>query len=134
MTEAALNTSPMDISAGDLSEGVGLGGRSVTISDSAAKRVAVLRGLEGDDSLMLRITVSGGGCSGFQYGFSFDNQKNDDDFVFEHMGTAIVTDDASLDLLNGAVIDFVEDLMGASFQIRNPNATSSCGCGSSFAV
>ncbi len=83
---------------------------------------------------MLRITVSGGGCSGFQYGFSFDNQKNEDDYVFEHMGIAVVTDDASLDLLNGSLIDFVEDLMGASFQIKNPNATASCGCGSSFAV
>ena len=113
---------------------VNLGDRAVTISDSAAKRVLVLRGLEGDDSLMLRITVSGGGCSGFQYGFSFDNQKNEDDYVFEHLGIGVVTDDASLDLLNGSVIDFVEDLMGASFQIRNPNATASCGCGSSFAV
>ena len=113
---------------------VNLGDRAVTISDSAAKRVLVLRGLEGDDSLMLRITVSGGGCSGFQYGFSFDNQKNEDDYVFEHMGIAVVSDDASLDLLNGSVIDFVEDLMGASFQIKNPNATASCGCGSSFAV
>ena len=113
---------------------VNLGDRAVTISDSAAKRVLVLRGLEGDDSLMLRITVSGGGCSGFQYGFSFDNQKNEDDYVFEHLGIAVVTDDASLDLLNGSIIDFVEDLMGASFQIKNPNATASCGCGSSFAV
>ena len=65
---------------------------------------------------------------------AFDNQKNEDDYVFEHMGIAVVTDDASLDLLNGSVIDFVEDLMGASFQIKNPNATASCGCGSSFAV
>jgi iron-sulfur cluster insertion protein len=111
-----------------------LGDRAVTISDSAAKRVLVLRGLEGDDSLMLRITVSGGGCSGFQYGFSFDKQKNEDDYVFEHLGVAVITDDASLDLLNGSMIDFVEDLMGASFQIRNPNATASCGCGSSFAI
>jgi iron-sulfur cluster insertion protein len=129
MADTALNTPSTDPVAT-----AGIGGRAVTISDSAAKRVLVLRGLEGDDSLMLRITVSGGGCSGFQYGFSFDNQKNEDDYVFEHMGIAVVTDDASLDLLNGSVIDFVEDLMGASFQIKNPNATASCGCGSSFAV
>jgi iron-sulfur cluster insertion protein len=129
MADTALNTPSTDPVAT-----VGIGARAVTISDSAAKRVLVLRGLEGDDSLMLRITVSGGGCSGFQYGFSFDNQKNEDDYVFEHMGIAVVTDDASLDLLNGSVIDFVEDLMGASFQIKNPNATASCGCGSSFAV
>jgi iron-sulfur cluster insertion protein len=129
MADTALNTpstDPLTVA--------GIGARAVTISDSAAKRVLVLRGLEGDDSLMLRITVSGGGCSGFQYGFSFDNQKNEDDYVFEHLGIAVVTDDASLDLLNGSVIDFVEDLMGASFQIKNPNATASCGCGSSFAV
>ena len=129
MADTALNTPSTDPVAT-----AGIGARAVTISDSAAKRVLVLRGLEGDDSLMLRITVSGGGCSGFQYGFSFDNQKNEDDYVFEHMGIAVVTDDASLDLLNGSVIDFVEDLMGASFQIKNPNATASCGCGSSFAV
>jgi iron-sulfur cluster insertion protein len=129
MADTALNIHSTDPVAAS-----GIGARAVTISDSAAKRVLVLRGLEGDDSLMLRITVSGGGCSGFQYGFSFDNQKNEDDYVFEHLGIAVVTDDASLDLLNGSVIDFVEDLMGASFQIRNPNATASCGCGSSFAV
>lgn len=129
MADTALNTTLTDPVAPS-----SLGDRAVTISDSAAKRVLVLRGLEGDDSLMLRITVSGGGCSGFQYGFSFDNKKNEDDYVFEHQGIGVVTDDASLDLLNGSVIDFVEDLMGASFQIRNPNATASCGCGSSFAV
>ena len=124
----------LDIPSTDPVAPASFGDRAVTISDSAAKRVLVLRGLEGDDSLLLRITVSGGGCSGFQYGFSFDNQKNEDDYVFEHLGIGVVTDDASLDLLNGSVIDFVEDLMGASFQIRNPNATASCGCGSSFAV
>jgi iron-sulfur cluster insertion protein len=129
MADTALNTTFTDPVAP-----ASLDARAVTISDSTAKRVLVLRGLEGDDSLMLRITVSGGGCSGFQYGFSFDNKKNEDDYVFEHLGIGVVTDDASLDLLNGSVIDFVEDLMGASFQIRNPNATASCGCGSSFAV
>ena len=129
MADTALNTTPTDPAAA-----AGIGARAITISDSAANRVLVLRGLEGDDNLMLRITVSGGGCSGFQYGFSFDKQKNEDDHVFEHLGVAVITDDASLDLLNGSVIDFVEDLMGASFQIRNPNATASCGCGSSFAV
>jgi len=129
MADTALNTPSTDPVAASA-----IGARAITISDSAAKRVLVLRGLEGDDSLMLRITVSGGGCSGFQYGFSFDNQKNEDDYVFDHLGMAVITDDASLDLLNGSVIDFVEDLMGASFQIKNPNATASCGCGSSFAV
>ncbi|QQP87857.1 iron-sulfur cluster insertion protein ErpA [Skermanella sp. TT6] len=129
MTDTALDTPQTDSAAA-----VGSGGRSLSISDSAARRVAALRQMEGDDALMLRITVSGGGCSGFQYGFGFDKTVNEDDYVFEHLGTSVVTDDVSLDLLNGSIIDFVEDLMGASFQIKNPNATASCGCGSSFAV
>jgi iron-sulfur cluster insertion protein len=111
-----------------------VGGRSVTMTESAARRVAALREHEGDPSLMLRITVSGGGCSGFQYGFSFDAAVNEDDLVFERDGVRLVVDEVSLDLLGGAEVDFVEDLMGAAFQIRNPNATSSCGCGASFAV
>lgn len=108
--------------------------RVLTVSDSAAKRVAFLVANEGNPSLMLRLTVSGGGCSGFQYGFGFDDTANEDDFVFEKDGTRVVTDDASLDLLAGATLDYVEDLMGASFQIKNPNATASCGCGNSFAA
>jgi iron-sulfur cluster insertion protein len=108
--------------------------RSVELTDSAARRIAQILQEDEYKGMMLRVSVSGGGCSGFQYGFSFDNQKNEDDYVFEHMGIAVVADDASLNLLNGSVIDFVEDLMGASFQIKNPNATASCGCGSSFAV
>lgn len=106
----------------------------VTLSASAARRIAVLRDKEGDPALMLRLTVSGGGCSGFQYQFPFDATRNPDDRVFARDGVALVVDEVSLDLLVGAEIDFVEDLMGAAFQIRNPNATSSCGCGASFAV
>jgi iron-sulfur cluster insertion protein len=83
---------------------------------------------------MLRLAVSGGGCSGFQYGFSFDDARNEDDRVFERDGVKLVVDDTSLDLLVGAEVDFVEDLVGSSFQVRNPNASSSCGCGSSFSV
>ena len=83
---------------------------------------------------MLRVAVSGGGCSGFQYGFSFDDTVRDDDLTFERDGVKVVVDEVSLDLLAGAEIDYVEELIGASFQIRNPNATSSCGCGSSFAI
>ncbi|WP_029007290.1 iron-sulfur cluster insertion protein ErpA [Azospirillum halopraeferens] len=108
--------------------------RVLHISDSAARRVAFLVEQEGKPGTMLRLTVSGGGCSGFQYGFTFDDAVNADDIVFENGGTRVVTDDCSLDLLDGATLDFVEDLMGASFQIRNPNAKSSCGCGSSFGV
>jgi iron-sulfur cluster insertion protein len=108
--------------------------RMLRISDSAAERIATLVQMEGKAGSMLRLTVSGGGCSGFQYGFNFDDAVNADDHVFEHNGTKVVTDDCSLDLLDGAVLDYVEDLMGASFQVKNPNATSSCGCGTSFSV
>lgn len=108
--------------------------RVLHISDSAARRVAFLIAQEDRPGLMLRLTVSGGGCSGFQYGFNFDDAVNDDDHVFENGGTKVVTDDCSLDLLNGSTLDFVEDLMGAAFQIKNPNASASCGCGNSFAV
>ena len=111
-----------------------LGERQITVTASAAKRIAFLREQEQVGDANLRIAVSGGGCSGFQYGLSFDDQTNPDDRVFERDGVAVVVDDVSLDLLNGAEVDFVEDLMGASFQIRNPNAASSCGCGNSFSV
>ena len=108
--------------------------RGITITDSAARRIAALKAQEEAEGAFLRIAVSGGGCSGFQYGLSFDDQTNPDDRVFARDGVAVVVDDLSLDLLNGAEVDFVEDLMGASFQIRNPNAASSCGCGNSFSV
>jgi iron-sulfur cluster insertion protein len=108
--------------------------RSIVVTENAARRIAVLKTQEQAGNAFLRIAVSGGGCSGFQYGFTFDEQRNEDDFVFERDGVAIVVDDVSLGLLNGAEVDFVEDLMGASFQVRNPNAASSCGCGNSFSI
>jgi iron-sulfur cluster insertion protein len=108
--------------------------RRIVITDSAARRIAVLKQQEEAVDSFLRIAVSGGGCSGFQYGLSFDDQRNADDFVFEHAGVAVVVDDTSLDLLNGAEVDFVDDMMGAAFQIKNPNAASSCGCGNSFSI
>ena len=108
--------------------------RRITITDSAARRITALKAQEEAEGSFLRIAVSGGGCSGFQYGLSFDDQQNPDDFVFTRDDVAVIVDDVSLDLLNGAEIDFVEDLMGASFQIRNPNAASSCGCGNSFSI
>jgi len=108
--------------------------RQIIITDSAARRIAALKAQEEAGDAFLRIAVSGGGCSGFQYGLTFDEETNPDDVVFEHGGVRVVVDDVSLDLLNGAAIDFVEDLMGASFQIRTPNAASSCGCGNSFSI
>jgi len=108
--------------------------RRITISDSAARRITALKAQEAAEGAFLRIAVSGGGCSGFQYGLSFDEETSPDDVVFEHGGIRVVVDDVSLELLNGSEVDFVEDLMGASFQIKNPNAASSCGCGNSFSI
>ena len=108
--------------------------RSIVLTENAARRIAVLKTQEQAEKAFLRIAVSGSGCSGFQYGLSFDEQRNNDDFVFERDGIAVVVDDVSLGLLNGAEVDFVEDLMGASFRINNPNAASSCGCGNSFSI
>ena len=111
-----------------------VGERGIVVTGKAARRIAELKEQESAGDAFLRIAVSGGGCSGFQYGLSFDDQRNEDDFVFERDGVGVLVDDVSLDLLNGAEVDFVEDLMGASFQIRNPNAASSCGCGNSFSI
>jgi iron-sulfur cluster insertion protein len=118
----------MTESASDIEE------RRIVVTENAARRIAMLKAQENAEDAFLRIAVSGGGCSGFQYGLSFDDQRNEDDVVFERDGVGIVVDDVSLGLLNGAEVDFVEDLMGASFQIRNPNAASSCGCGNSFSI
>jgi len=108
--------------------------RRIVLTESASRRIATLKTKEDAESAFLRIAVSGGGCSGFQYGLSFDDQRNEDDFVFERDGVGVVIDEVSLGLLNGAEVDFVEDLMGASFQIRNPNAASLCGCSNSFSI
>jgi iron-sulfur cluster insertion protein len=107
--------------------------RQITLTASAAKRIKVLNAQAGTDQ-MFRVTVNGGGCSGFQYEFKLDGQLNDDDLTFERDGSVLVTDETSLDLVAGSEVDFVDDLMGAYFQVRNPNAVSSCGCGTSFAI
>jgi iron-sulfur cluster insertion protein len=107
---------------------------TVELSESAARRVAELKRQENLPAAFLRLAVSGGGCSGFQYGFSFDDTRQAEDAVFERDGVQLVIDTVSLELVKGAVIDYVEDMMGAAFQVRNPNAASSCGCGNSFSV
>jgi iron-sulfur cluster insertion protein len=109
------------------------GARQLLISASAAKRVATIAAAE-PTGTFLRISVSGGGCSGFQYNFALEQVRNEDDHSFRRDGAEIVVDDTSLDLVGGAELDFVEDLAGAFFQMRNPNAASSCGCGNSFSV
>ena len=109
--------------------------RNFTVSDNAAKRIASLIQQENaGPCTRLRLAVSGGGCSGFQYGFSFDDQTTGDDRLFRNGEVEVVIDETSLDLLAGSELDWVEDMVGSSFQVKNPNASSSCGCGSSFAV
>jgi iron-sulfur cluster assembly accessory protein len=105
----------------------------VTVSARAAKRIADILKSEPAPS-MLRIAVTGGGCSGFQYNFAIEDARADDDLVVERDGATVLIDPMSLDFLKGAEIDFVDDLIGQSFKINNPNATSSCGCGTSFSV
>lgn len=99
---------------------------------SAAARVCELVREEGQPELKLRVTVSGGGCSGFQYGFEFDTEQDDDDFVLQRDGATLLVDPLSLPYLQGAQVDFEDSLKGAQFVIRNPNATATCGCGTSF--
>jgi iron-sulfur cluster assembly accessory protein len=105
----------------------------VTVSAKAAKRIAEILKAESEPS-MLRVAVTGGGCSGFQYNFTIDDTKMDDDLVIARDGATVLVDPMSLDFLKGSEIDFVDDLIGAAFKIHNPNATSSCGCGTSFSV
>lgn len=106
----------------------------VNLTPSAARRVAELKRQENLPAAFLRLAVSGGGCSGFQYGFSFDEVRQADDQVFERDGVQLIVDAVSLELVKGAEVDFIEDMMGAAFHVKNPNAASSCGCGNSFSV
>ena len=105
----------------------------VTLSDRAARRIAAILRTE-PDATALRVSVSGGGCSGFQYGFDLDRARTADDLVIEKDGATVLIDSMSLQFLSGSEIDFIDNLMGQSFQIRNPNATASCGCGTSFSI
>jgi len=106
---------------------------SVTLSDRAARRIAKILEKEPQGS-MLRVAVNGGGCSGFQYDFQITADRNADDLVIEKGGVKVLVDDVSLQYLSGSEIDYAEELIGAAFKIRNPNATASCGCGTSFSV
>ena len=106
----------------------------LTMTESAAKRIAFLTRREGADGQHLRIRVEGGGCSGFQYNFAFDSDIASDDIVVERDGVKLLVDSTSLLYVIGSELDFVEDLAGSAFKISNPNAQASCGCGSSFAV
>ena len=105
----------------------------LTLSESAAQRIRAIGAAEGRP-IMLRIAVEGGGCSGFQYQFDLVDHANDDDLKVERDGAAALVDEMSLVLLKGSEIDFVDELAGAEFRVRNPNAKSSCGCGVSFSI
>ena len=105
----------------------------ITVTDRAADRIKKI--IAGDPGKThLRVSVSGGGCSGFQYGFALDDTRNDDDIAVERNGATVVVDSVSLAYMEGAEIDFVDDLIGATFKVRNPQATASCGCGTSFSI
>ena len=107
---------------------------ALVFTDAAARKVKQLIDEEGNEALKLRVFVSGGGCSGFQYGFSFDEKVEDGDTRVENGGVTLLVDPMSFQYLAGAEIDYSEGLEGAQFVIRNPNATTTCGCGSSFTV
>jgi iron-sulfur cluster insertion protein len=105
---------------------------AVSISASAAKRLNAI--LKGEEGAALRISIKGGGCSGFSYAFDVDKTRADDDFVATRDGATVIIDSISLEMMKGAELDFVDDLMGQSFRVKNPNAVASCGCGVSFSV
>lgn len=106
----------------------------LVFTDNAANKVKQLIEEEGNDELKLRVFVTGGGCSGFQYGFTFEESVNDDDTPMVKNGVTLLVDPMSLQYLTGAEIDYQENAEGAQFVIKNPNATSTCGCGSSFSA
>lgn len=108
--------------------------RTLGLTERAAKRIAALKTQEGNEALMLRISVSSGGCSGFSYHFDLDTKTEEGDLLFSYHGETLVVDDASLDLLAGSQLDYVENLAGSMFVMTNPNATATCGCGTSFAA
>ncbi|MEP4704154.1 MAG: iron-sulfur cluster assembly accessory protein [Hyphomicrobiales bacterium] len=106
---------------------------NITLSASAAKRIATILSEE-TQGTALRISVEGGGCSGFSYKYDLDKERQDNDLVLERDDAVVFIDDVSVPFLEGSEIDFVDDVIGQSFQIRNPNATASCGCGTSFTI
>jgi iron-sulfur cluster assembly accessory protein len=106
---------------------------NITVSERAARRIGEILRQE-PTGTMLRVSVAGGGCSGFQYKFDTERAKADDDVVIERAGATVLIDPVSLNYMAGAEIDFVDDLIGTSFKVNNPQATASCGCGTSFAL
>ena len=107
---------------------------AMNITESAAARVHNLIKQKSDPNLKLRVYIQGGGCSGFQYGFQFDKEQNEDDMVIDQKGVTMLIDSASFQYLMGAEVEFKDDLLGSRFTINNPNATTTCGCGASFGI
>jgi len=106
----------------------------IEITESAMAKISDILSEENNPRVKLRTFVQGGGCSGFSYGFTLDEEQNEDDFVIEKSGVNILVDSMSMQYLQGATIDYKDELMGSNFTINNPNATTTCGCGSSFSV
>lgn len=106
----------------------------LSLSPAAAQRVRTLLEAEGKPGLMFRVSVSGGGCSGFQYGFDLETESGSDDLILDRDGVVLVVDESSLDILKGSQVDFTETLMASAFVVNNPNASSTCGCGTSFSL
>lgn len=119
MTDTATQTNPNSL--------------TVTMSDNAAKQINLIMAKQGVDRF-LRVSVEGGGCSGFSYKFDFDDAANADDLLIERDGARILVDEMSLEFLGGSEIDYSRELIGAAFKINNPNATANCGCGTSFSI
>ena len=109
--------------------------KAFNVSDNAAQRIsALLKNEEEADNKFMRVAVEGGGCSGFQYIFKFDSIKNSDDLIFKKNDVSVVIDEISLELIKGGTLDYIEELIGSYFQVINPNASSGCGCGTSFSI
>ena len=106
----------------------------ITITANALYKISDILAEENNPLIKLRTFVQGGGCSGFNYGFTLDEEQNEDDFVIEESGVTVLVDSMSMQYLQGATIDYKEELMGSNFVINNPNATTTCGCGSSFSI
>jgi iron-sulfur cluster insertion protein len=132
MRDSAASIASIDETAGN-PHLVVMSDTQFSVTPSAAKRIAFLASREAKP-VMMRVAVQGGGCSGFQYNFSFEDARNDNDLVIERDGASVLVDATSLELLKGSELDYVEEMVGSSFQVKNPNATSSCGCGNSFSV
>ena len=107
---------------------------AISFTDRAAAKVRELREEEGNPALKLRVYITGGGCSGFSYGFTFDEKMNEDDTIVDNGDVTLLVDAMSIQYLSGSEVDYEQGLMGSRFVVQNPNATSTCGCGSSFSV